>query len=221
MIKTIIFDFDGTLADTQQTIIETAQATLEALNLPPISPGTLRPLIGLPLRETFVRLVGQPAKEQLFDECVAAYHRLFEEKAELSIRLFPNVKETLEQLHKQHITLTIASSRGHQSLSSLAHRLELAPLLSLILGEDDVINKKPAPDMVLETLRLTATSAEEALVVGDTTYDLAMGQGAGCRTVGVTYGNHSRQQLETQHPRFIIDDFSQLRRIVMEENRGF
>ena len=69
--------------------------------------------------------------------------------------------------------------------------------------------------MALRALSLTGTRPEEALVVGDTTFDIEMGRSAGCKTCGVTFGNHSRSQLQAAGADFLIDDFAQLREIVL------
>lgn len=212
-MSTIIFDFDGTLADTQKTIFRTVQATLKALDMPAVSPDDIRPLIGLPLRETFVRLTGVD-DEACFDRCVDTYRELFEEIADKSVALFPHVEETLRTLHRNGVVLTVASSRGRASLCSLTQKLGIDSLFSLILGEDDVINKKPAPDMVLETMRRLGSSPEDTWMVGDTTYDIAMGQAAGCGTIGVSYGNHSQEQMLLQRPDFLVDDFEEILHII-------
>lgn len=205
-MKTIVLDFDGTLADTRAGIVKTVTATLEAMSLPPVSEDRIVPLIGLPLIETFVRAAGMSDIRQA-RRAVEVYRDLFEDIAPDMISLFPEVKETLRELHHAGVTITVASSRGRESLLSLERRLGIDQYITLTLGEDDVERKKPAPDMVLRILELTGTSAADTLVVGDTAFDIAMGRDAGCTTCGVTYGNQSREQLLAEGADHVTDRF--------------
>ncbi|MBR1882882.1 MAG: HAD family hydrolase [Muribaculaceae bacterium] len=211
--KTIIFDFDGTLADTQSSILATVSATLQELNLPVPDGEAINQLIGLPLRDTFVKAAGVE-DEKLIDRCVLLYRELFDDIAAKTVCLFPQVKETILTLRQWGIMVAVASSRGRDSLQSFLRMFGLQEHVSAVLGEQDVRHKKPAPDMVLHILEQTASLPQESLVVGDTTYDILMGQRAFCRTCAVTYGNHSRAQLKQQNPDFMIDDFSELLLIV-------
>jgi len=208
-MKTIIFDFDGTLADTNACILATFKASFDQLGLPCPSDETITSLIGLPLDEMFVRFT-QSTDKDLIDECVATYHRLFPTAAFYSASLFEGVATTLRELKQRGYVLTIATSRSNGSLLMLTERLGIQDLFSMMVCLEDVENKKPAPDMVLKILEATDTRAEEALVVGDTVFDIEMGQGAGCKTCGVSYGNQTRQQLEEQHPDIIVDKFEEL-----------
>lgn len=212
-MKTIILDFDGTIADTRQSILETVRRTLLALSLPPVNDLDVQNVIGLPLRETFIR-VAHITDETMVEKAMATYREIFGDVSKHVVKLFPNVAETLHTLKEKGLILAIASSRGHESLETLMNMLGISSYISFILGEQDVVNKKPAPDMVLRILDQTGTVAKDALVVGDTIYDIQMGQGAGCLTCGVTYGNQTSEQLRKQGADYIIDDFAQIIEIV-------
>lgn len=212
-MKTLVLDFDGTLADTRAGIVKTVAATLEAMSLPPVSEDRIVPLIGLPLIETFVRAAGMSDIVQA-RRAVEVYRELFEDIAPDMISLFPEVKETLRELHRAGVTITVASSRGRDSLLSLERRLGIDKYITLTLGEDDVERKKPAPDMVLRILELTGTAAADTLVVGDTAFDIAMGRDAGCTTCGVTYGNQGREQLLAEGADHVTDHFGTVAEIM-------
>ena len=122
--------------------------------------------------------------------------------------------EILEQvvapLAEQGYTLTIASSRSNRSLMEFVHDMGLEAIISYVLGADNVIHAKPHPEPVLMTLRKYGCKPEEAIVVGDTKYDIEMGRNAGVKTCGVTYGNGTRQELEDAGADYLIDDFNSL-----------
>lgn len=213
-MKTIVLDFDGTLADTRAGIVSTVAATLRAMGLPPVSADRVVPLIGLPLAETFVRAAGmtEPAQAR---RAVEVYRELFEDIAPKTISLFPEVRDTLAALHRAGVTITVASSRGRESLLRLGRQLGIDCYISLTLGEEDVVNKKPAPDMVLRILEQTGAEPSGTLVVGDTAFDIAMGRDAGCATCGVTYGNQGREQLLAEGATHVVDRFGAVADIVL------
>lgn len=215
-IKLIILDFDGTLGDTAALIIRTMQATIKELNLPSRTDKECADMIGL-------RLIEIP--EVLFPECgdiseiyASTYRKLFHEfNTDGAVALYPNVMETLQELKRRGKTLTIASSRSHASLAEYIEKLGLSDMISCILGADDVKEGKPNPEAIFKTLERFNFNVDEAIMVGDTVFDIDMGVNAGVRTCGVTYGNGSRESLA--HADWIIDDFGQITDIHIARER--
>ena len=206
----LIFDFDGTLADTQRGILATAQETLRRMELPPADDAALAATIGLPLIENFTRGAGLSPEEA--QRAVAIYRSIFEEVGVPAIRLFPGVEETLAALAGRGIPMAVASSRGQHSLEMLMQHtgLDRHIPLSLVFGVETAARPKPAPDLVYVILGRLGARPEETLVVGDTTFDIEMGRAAGCHTCAVSYGNQTAAQLATASPDYIIDDLRKL-----------
>lgn len=156
----------------------------------------------------------------LFPDCnvdgelyAQTYRRLFHiYNVDGAVELYPNVPETLAELKKRGLVLTIASSRSNASLMEYVKSLNMTSIISYILGADDVKDGKPHPEAVNRTLEHFGFQPDEAIVVGDTVFDIQMGANAGTRTCGVTYGNGSRESLADAT--WIIDDFGQLLKIV-------
>lgn len=207
--KNILFDFDGTLADTREGIIRTVQGTLMHMGLPEAAPADIAKTIGLPLTECFRIATAVP--DNHVEEAAAIYRDIFPSLALEHITLFPHILETLALLHDYGTTMAIVSSRHHMSLDPLMTSLGIVRYIPLshAYGEDENLRPKPAPDLALKALSDLGIEANQTLVVGDTVYDLLMGSAAGCHTCGVTYGNQSREQLLTAHPDYIIDTFSE------------
>ena len=211
-MKLIILDFDGTLADTRGLIVKTMQQTLDALGLESRADDQCAAMIGLPLKQAFTDLL--PMTDEMGEQCVETYRRIFNANNALYIiPTFPNVLETLHQLHEQGYTLTIASSRSNRSLMEFVNDMHLNEVIPYVLGAEDVIRAKPHPDPVLQTLETFGCKPEDALVVGDTWYDIEMGRRAGVRTCGVTYGNGSREELMRAGADYLIDDFGELMKL--------
>ena len=221
-MKYIIFDFDGTIGDSQSLIVKTLQDTMRARKLEVKSDEACAKTIGLRLDEAFVSLFGMSAEEGM--ECAATYREIFlDNKKTMIVQPFPHVIETLRELHRQGFILGMASSRNHCSLDGYVKQMQLENIFSSIVAGDDVEHVKPAPDMVfmalgeMKGMKNPVTSAEsgdvedmldEVLVVGDMTFDVDMAHNAGCKACAVTYGNGTREQLASAE--FIIDDFAEL-----------
>ena len=208
-LKLIIFDFDGTLADTRQLIVETMQQTIGELGLTPCTDEQCASMIGLPLKQAFIELI--PMSDEMGDRCVDTYRRIFNKNnAAYVIPTFPNVLDTLLRLSSKGYILTIASSRSRKSLLDFVHTMQLEEVFPYILGADDVIHAKPHPEPVLRTLEAFGCSPDEALVVGDMKYDILMGRRAGTHTCGVTYGNGTIEELKESGADLIIEDFREI-----------
>ena len=223
-MKYIIFDFDGTIGDSQALIVKTLQDTMRARNLEVKSDEACAKTIGLRLDEAFVVLFGMSDAEGL--ECAATYREIFlENKKMMKVEPFPHVIETLRELHRRGYILGMASSRNHCSLDGYVKQMQLEDIFSSIVAGDDVEHVKPAPDMIFKALKemkgvknLEASlddvkdMLEETLVVGDMTFDVDMAHHAGCKACAVTYGNGTREQLASAE--WIIDDFAELLEVV-------
>ena len=221
-MKYIIFDFDGTIGDSQSLIVKTLQDTMRARKLEVKSEEACAKTIGLRLDEAFVSLFGMSAEAGM--ECAATYREIFlDNKKTMIVQPFPHVIETLRELHRQGFILGMASSRNHCSLDGYVKQMQLENIFSSIVAGDDVEHVKPAPDMVfmalgeMKGMKNPVTLAEsgdvedlldEVLVVGDMTFDVDMAHNAGCKACAVTYGNGTREQLASAE--FIIDDFAEL-----------
>ena len=207
MIKIAILDFDGTLGDTTALIVRTSQAAIRELGLPERSDEQCAAMIGLRLVE--IPPVLFPELEVDRELYAATYRRIFNEfNTEGAVELYQHVMETLKELKRRGIILTIASSRSNASLTEYISNLGLASTVPYILGANDVKEGKPNPEAVLKTLEAHGIPADEAIVVGDTVFDIDMGRNAGVKTCGVTYGNGSRESLSNAD--WLIDDFGKL-----------
>lgn len=210
-IRLVILDYDGTLGDTAAVIIKTTQATIQELGLPARTDEECAAMIGLRLIE--IPPVLFPGIDIECELYAKTYRRLFHVfNTEGAVELYPNVIRTLSELKNRGMILTIASSRSHASLADYVNNQGLSQYISYILGADDVMNGKPDPEPVNRTLEQFGFKAEEAIVVGDTIFDINMGKNAGTKTCGVTYGNGTRESMVSAD--WLIDDFSRLLELI-------
>lgn len=209
MKKIVILDFDGTIADTKPVILNTFHRTFDAMHLPQHSDEEIAATIGLPLVEAFPVL--EPMDKEKAAECTATYREIFEDvNREIGVPMFPHVADTLRQLHAKGCTLTIATSRGYKSAVDFLRSFKLDDIITLVVAAEDVRHAKPDPEPVVKTLKHYRLQPEDAVVVGDTHFDILMGRNAHCMTIGVTYGNGSRQSLIEAGADAIVDDFAEI-----------
>lgn len=211
-IKNILFDFDGTLVDSAPGIVKTMEQTFLRMGVVVPSEAEMRATIGLPLQKA-LQLLGKLSDEDAA-RATNIYRELFPVYEVNYVKVFPSVIETLQILKEKGIRMAIVTSRDRVSYELIADKRGLCTMFESIVTGADGITPKPAPDMVLALLDRMDISAEDTIVVGDTTFDIKMGNSAGCRTCAVTYGNHSEETLRSEQPAYVIQSFNELQEII-------
>ncbi len=189
MIKLLICDWDGTLMDSEATIVEAMTRAYRSLDLPPPAYSAIRHIIGLSLEHAVVRLSPTLMAPER-DAIIAGYRRHYATIAATPI-LFPGVRETLEALHSSGMLLAVTQ-------------------LFVTSRTADESEPKPSPAMLHEILDDLGLEADAACMLGDTAFDLAMASAAGMRAAAVSYGAHPPAQLLDHEPVFMLDDFPDL-----------
>lgn len=208
--RNIIFDFDGTLADTAELTVETMHKTNRALNLPDKSDVECKAMIGYRLEE--IPSILWPEMPDLSERYAATFREIYKSaKEDFKVRTYPGVSDTLTRLKLNGIRMAVASSRSKVSLLDLCNELRIADYFQMIVGGGDVNNGKPAPDPVNLVLATQGWDKDETFVVGDMSVDILMGKAAGAATCGVIYGNGSVAELRDVGADYLISDFSELK----------
>ena len=213
--KVVMLDFDGTIARTIPAILHASEKMLNMHGYE-IDPVMVERNFGLALPDAFRCFANDPTiDDATIEQMIVEFNAIYKNECEPLIELFEGVIETLDKLHKAGVTLLIASNNIRGVLNRLSERLNIAQYFDGIVCADDVVNTKPAPDIALLALERYNIKAEEALVVGDSTYDMDMGGGAGCDLCGVSFGSHTPEMLRRKGAKYIIDHFSELEKIVL------
>lgn len=208
-IKNIIFDFDGTLADTSALIVATMQKTARDLGLPYRSENEIKATIGVRLEE--IPLILWPTIKDIGELFAKTYKNNFEIlKDKIPITLFPGVEETLSFLISKGLNLAVATSRSHKSVAELTEQLRIKSYFDYLLGGDDVTKGKPHPESIFKIMDEMEWNPEETMMSGDMSMDILMGKNAGLLTCGVVYGNGTRDDLERAGADFIMESFNEL-----------
>ena len=208
-IKNIIFDFDGTLADTSKLIVATMQKSIHDYGLPFRNDEEIKATIGVRLEE--IPSILWPSVKGIGEYFADIYRRNFQElKDKIPVTLYNGVKETLSGLKEEDCKTAIATSRSHQSVDELVQQLGIRDCFDYLLGGNDVLEGKPNPESIYKILSEMDWEAEKTLMIGDMSVDILMGKNAGIKTCGVTYGNGTRINLEEAGADFIISDIRKI-----------
>lgn len=209
MIRNIIFDFDGTLADTSRLIVSTMKKSIQDADLPFRNEEEIKSTIGLRLEE--IPSILWPDFNGIGESFARIYRKNFEIlKNQISVELFPGVKETLSRLKESGYRMAIATSRSQRSVVELTQQLDIREDFEYLLGGDNVENGKPNPESILKILKELDWKPDETMMVGDMSVDILMGKNAGIKTCGVTYGNGKEQDLIESGADYIISKFYDL-----------
>ncbi len=207
-IRLLMFDLDGTLVDSAQGIIDSINAVLVEHDLAPAPHHEAASMIGLSLTDFWRRFA--PQHQGHWHAFTDRYRTIYHDTAIPNSQLFPSVADTIKELHAVGYTLTIASSKITPVSSIVLRHVGLLEYFSLLMGDDRVENPKPHPEMVQRTLAECGFMSAQALMIGDSTYDIAMGQAAHVRTVAVTAGTHDAATLIATQPTIVINQLSEL-----------
>ena len=193
----LIFDWDGTLSDSAQLIVESMQGAITALDLPPRADEQIRELIGLSLVDGMRRLYPE-ADPQAVLALLDGYRRQWLGPAGGGAHeapLFAGAEAVLEQLHGEGYLLTVATGKSRPGLDRSLHRhAGLRALFALTKTADETASK-PDPLMLRETLAELGVPAARALMIGDTEYDMAMAAALGMPALGVACGVHDQRRI--------------------------
>lgn len=189
----LVFDWDGTLMDSAARIVSCMQAAAADLELevPPVE--AVRNIIGLGLREAMASLF-PGHEESLVTHLVARYRHYYLGGDSTPSPLFPGARETLEQLSGEGYLMAVATGKGRPGLNRVLEETATAPLFHATRCADEGFSK-PHPDMLLQLLDELGMEPEQALMIGDTEFDLQMAANAGVPGLAVDYGAHYRDRL--------------------------
>ena len=217
--KLVIFDFDGTLADTRDKIVMMLQRVMRKRGLPVASDERCASSIGIPLKGAFQHILPGLSDAEA-QACTDTYRDLFNRyHNQLVPDLFPHVRETLDELCTNGIRMSIASSRTSRTLWKFLSEMGIQHYFECVIGAEDCPEHKPSPVPVLLTLEQLGEEAANTVVVGDMPADILMGLRAGCRSIGVSYGNSTPDDLAAAGASHIINDFAQLLPLCLPEKK--
>ncbi len=215
-LQTLIFDWDGTLANSVEKIVLSMQRAADDIGLEPLSAPAVRGIIGLGLPEAIAVLYPDLDDPQRSEQLGAAYGQHYIKLEEVPSPLFDGVREALDTFRSAGLRLAVATGKKRRGLARVLEKHGLADFFDATRCADETASK-PDPMMLAQILYQLDTPAECAIMLGDSVFDLQMAHNAGVRPIAVSYGAMSREQLMACQPEHCLDAFSDFYHWVMRE----
>lgn len=223
MTKLVIFDVDGTLVDSQAHIIMSMEAAFATVGQAAPERDTILSIVGLSL-PVAMRELAPEADDAAIARMVDGYKDAFQthrlKQGAAASPLYPGAEEALRTLGAQgDVALAIATGKSRRGLDALLADWAFADLFVTTQCADDHPSK-PHPSMVLSCLTDCNVAASEAVVIGDTTYDMEMARASRVQGIGVRWGYHGGEALMAAGAHVVLDDFGQLNAALDEMWKG-
>lgn len=208
----VIFDWDGTLVDSVDHIAASLEQAAGDLGYPQRSREELRHIVGLGMQEALEHLYPGISQREI-TELREAYAQYFFSRDTTPEDLFPGIDSVLDRLRGEKRRMAVATGKSRPGLDRGLVSSQLGPYFELTRCANETASK-PDPLMLRQILDLTGVSANRAVMVGDTIYDMEMARRLGMPAIGVTWGVHSRDQLGAHGPLEIVSDRLALERVL-------
>lgn len=206
MIETILFDFDGTLVDTNELIITTFLHVLEGQTEKPVTRELIVPHMGKPLGEQLQLFSG---REDVAD-LVLAYREYNLRMHDELIRKFPYVDEVLEELYGMGVRMGMVTNKMRFTTEKGLKLFGYDKYMAEVVTAEDVEQGKPDPAGVNVAVALMQADPAKTLMVGDSQYDIQAGQRAGVKTAGVAWSLKGEDYLQRFEPDYMLRDMRDL-----------
>lgn len=201
--NTVIFDMDGTILDTLEDLKDAVNVMMRREGLEEVSLDKTRRSVGNGAAVLIEKVLGKDYPR--FDEAYAFFRSYYAEHNQIKTGPYPGILELMEALRKKNITMAVVSNKPHEAVVPLS-KLFFKEYMTLSMGEQAGIRRKPYPDMVWAVMEELGKTKEECVYVGDSEVDFATAQNSGLDCISVSWGFRDREVLEELGPKAIIDE---------------
>jgi phosphoglycolate phosphatase len=206
--RLIVFDWDGTLMDSEARIVASMQAAVGEAGLAPLPTEQVRDIIGLGLLEAVQTLLPVQAPDT-HGRVVERYRRHYLGSQGTPTPLFPGADSVVQELARRDYLLAVATGKSRRGLDHSLHDTGMAAYFHATRCADEAFSK-PHPEMLLQIMDELGTMPEETLMIGDTEYDMQLAANARAHALAVGYGVHSRERLLQHGPLDCLGDVREI-----------
>lgn len=212
--KCVIFDFDGTLADSKECSVRSTQQAFSMMGFSIPSYQLIEHYMGIPIEQSFLDMSEETLDDNTLAELITTFRDFYKNNERSTLQVFPYFPGVLDALHGKEIKCFVLSSKKTDVLDRNLKQLNIRDYFEEIYGSDRVKEYKPHPYGILQILEKYNFEKNTAVMIGDATFDIEMGKSAEITTVAVTWGSHNLKELEKSSPTFIADSPSQLKEML-------
>lgn len=214
-MKACIFDLDGTLCNTLDSMAISANQVIERFGYAPLPAQNFRYYAGDGAKTLVERVLRDAGDEKLIhlDEAFEAYRAIFNKDCTYKVTIYDGILETLQQLKAMGMKLAVLSNKPHAQTVKVISTLFGDGLFDHVQGQQEGIEKKPDPSGVFAITKGFDVKPEECMYIGDTNVDMMTGNRAGAFTVGVLWGFRTREELVKNHAHALAEQPKDLLRL--------
>lgn len=196
MYQACIFDLDGTLTDTLESITYSVNATLQQMGLSVITKEQCRDFVGFGAGVLIQKsLQAVTGSDERYDEAMQIYKRIFQEYCTYLVTPYEGIRQMLKALKEQGIKLAVLSNKPHAQTLKVVEEIFGNDIFTIVRGQQEGVPRKPDPAAALQIAKEFGICATDCIYIGDSDVDMQTGTSAGMKTVGVTWGFRSRDVL--------------------------
>lgn len=215
MYQACIFDLDGTLTDTLESITYSVNATLRQMGLLTITKEQCQSFVGFGagvlIRNSLQAVNGSDERQ---DEAMQIYKRIFQEYCTYLVKPYEGIRQMLEELKGEGIKLAVLSNKPHAQTLKVVEEIFGNDMFTIVRGQQEGVPRKPNPTVALQIAKKFRIRAADCIYIGDSDVDMQTGKAAGMKTVGVTWGFRSRDVLLMNGADELIDTPSELLKLL-------
>lgn len=207
MYKGCIFDLDGTLTDTLDSLTFSVNETLKELELPEITKEQCEAFVGNGARvliEKALAAAGEPDLGRL-NEAMEIYGRIFDANCTYHVIPYAGIRKLLESMKQSGLSLAVLSNKPHRQTVHVVESVFGKEMFRVVQGQKEGVPRKPDPAAALSIAEQLGADVEEIVYIGDSEVDIATGTAAKMPTVGVSWGFRKREVLEKAGAEYIAD----------------
>ena len=220
MYKACIFDLDGTLTDTLESLTFSVNETMKEIGFPAITQEQCRQFVGNGAKVLIEKALRAGGDDELihFDEAFAAYGRIFDDNCTYHVTPYDGVPGLLRELKDRGMKLGVLSNKPDRQAVHVVKEIFGEGIFDEVRGQREGVPRKPDPAAVTAMAEAFGADASQTLYIGDSEVDAATGRGAGMDTILVSWGFRSRQVLEQAEPKWIVDSAEEILKIITSRN---
>ncbi len=218
MVKVCIFDLDGTLGDTRQSLVRSVEQTLARMGLPPITEEQCISFVGNGARRLMEKALAVSGPENIsrIEEAMEVYGDIFDKNCTYGVRSYEGIHDVLEQMNQMGIKLAVLSNKPHRQTEKVIKEMFGNDTFAYVQGQKETIPRKPDKAAFKLLMERFGVSGKECLYVGDSEVDVAAGKNAGIKTISVSWGFRTKEELKAAGAEYIIDKAGELLQYMKE-----
>ena len=215
MIKTVLFDLDGTLLNTLTDLSNSVNYALSSHHLPQRTELEVRSFLGNGIHNLIEKSVPENTPSELLEDVFQSFKSYYLQHGLDSTAPYPGIMSLLKALQQKSVKMAIISNKVDTAVQQLNKKF-FSDYISIAIGEKPQIRRKPAPDSVLLAIKALDANPATTLYVGDSEVDYETAHSAGIRCALVTWGFRDRLDLEDLHADYYVNSSHELMAVISE-----